>query len=160
MSSGERTFGCHVCSCFSQKQRTTFRSTLCGPEEKKSSCFQRCFNFNPDMLLAFAPFCHLFCYHRQIQDVALKCSSGASEAAAAGSRASRHNPFLFSPSPFHFISCSLIDSLCDDGAVRESEGWSGEESDVPRCGRQLWEGCDEKIMMLVTFYYTKCGIWQ
>lgn len=40
------------------------------------------------------------------------------------------------------------------------EGWSGEESDVPRCGRQLWEGCDEKIMILVTFYYTKYGGWQ
>lgn len=36
---------------------------------------------------------------------------------------------------------SLIDSLCDDGAVRESEGWSGEESmflDVEgSCGRAV-----------------------
>lgn len=43
--------------------------------------------------------------------------------------------------PFHHSILSLIDSLCDDGAVRESEGWSGEESmflDVEgSCGRAV-----------------------
>lgn len=48
-------------------------------------------------------------------------------------------------------SLSLIESQCDDGAARPRR------SDVPRCGRQLWEGCDEKVMMLVTFHYK---VWR
>lgn len=138
----------------SAKNREQHFTPPCGPEEKKSSCFQRRFNFNPDTLLAFAHFCHPFCYHRQIQDVALKCSSGASEAAAAGPP--QPLPFFPSTIPFYLVLFNWL-AVWQRSSARE---WGMERGGkyVPRCGRQLWEGCDEKIMMLVTFYYTKCGI--
>lgn len=137
MSSGERTFGCHVCSCFSQKQRATFHSTLWTRRKVPVS---------RDALTSILTRFWLLLTSVILFVIIAKSKMSPSSVAVEPQKlqppqASRHNPFLFSLPPFHFISCSLIDSLCDDGAVRESEGWSEEESmflDVEgSCGRAV-----------------------